>query len=128
MPLIQPDTSQAGDFGPIPPNTYPAKINDVEVTTSKSGGNPMIVAHMEVMVDGKPRTRKAYLVITGEGAYGFDQLLRATGFEKEADAYKEGKGAAFDSDLLKGQSLNVVIESDTYNNQLRDKIQSFLKA
>lgn len=128
MPLISPDTSQAADFGPIEPGTYPAKITEVESTTSKSSGNPMIVVHLDINVNGKSRIRKAYLVITGEGAYGLDQLLRAVGFESDADNFKNGKGGSFDTDNLVGQDVNVVIESDTYQGQMRDRVQSFLKA
>jgi hypothetical protein len=131
MPVVNPDTSAAQEMTAIPAGTYKAKIVEVTFETSKSAGNPMIVPKFEVMVDGKPRTRKAYLVITGEGAYGFDQLLRSTGFDTVADQYKVKDGAAkpaFDTDQLIGQELNVVIEAETYNNQLRDKIKSYLKA
>src|SRR5687768_6997978 len=130
MPLINPDTSAASEQSAIPPNTYKAKIVDVAFEHAKSSGNPMIVPKFEVDVEGKKRPRKAYLVITGEGAYGFDQLLRATGFDEVADKYKakEGDKPEFNTDDLIGQELNVVIEADTYNGQLRDKIKSFLKA
>jgi Protein of unknown function (DUF669). len=131
MPIVNPDTSAAADMGPIEPGTYPAKITEVEYKTSKSSGNPMIVPKFEIQVgDGKARTRQAYLVITGEGAFNFDQLLRATGFEDLADQFKakDGPKPDFDTDELIGQELMVVIESDTYNGQLRDKIRSYLRA
>lgn len=129
MPVVNPDTSQAVEMTAIPPGTYQAKIVDCTFETSKSGGNPMIVPKFEVMVDGKVRTRKAYLVITGEGAYGFDSLLRATGFTDIADQFKVegGEKPGFDTDQLIGQEVNLVIEADTYNNQLRDKIKSYLR-
>lgn len=130
MPIINPDTSNVTGMEAIEPGTYPAKITDVEYKTSKASGNPMIVAKFNVMVEGIERPRLAHLVITGEGAYGFDQLLRATGFEEQADAYKskDGDKPDFDTDDLIGQELNVVIESDTWQGQLRDKIRSYLKA
>lgn len=130
MPIVNPDTSNISDQGPIDAGTYSAKITEVEYKTSKSSGNPMIVPKIAVMVDGKARPRQAYLVITGEGAYGFDQLLRATGFDDVADKYKAkgGEKPDFDTDDLIGQEFMVVIEADTYNGQLRDKIKSFLKA
>lgn len=129
MPVVNPDTSAAQEMSAIEPGTYKARIADVEFKTSKSAGNPMIVPKIMVNVDGKERPRSAYLVITGEGAYGFDQLLRATGFDELADKYKnkEGEKPEFDTDELIGQELNVVIEADTYNGQLRDKIKSFLR-
>src|SRR5437867_4389910 len=88
MPLISPDTSDALDMAPLAPGTYKAKIIDVEVKSSKAG-NPMIVPKFELVVDGKRRVRNAFLVINGEGAYGFDQLLRACKFGAVADAYKD---------------------------------------
>ena len=56
--------------------------------------------------------------------------MRATGFDELAEKFKakEGDKPEFDTDDLIGQELNVVIESDTYNGQLRDKIKSFLRA
>ena len=128
MPVVNPDTSEAS--GAIEPGTYKARITDVEFKNSKSSGNPMIVPKFEVDVNGKARPRQAYLVITGEGAYGFDQLLRATGFDELADKFKskEGEKPEFNTDQLIGQELNVVVEADTYNGQLRDKIKSFLRA
>jgi hypothetical protein len=131
MPVVNPDTSAAQEMTAIEPGTYKARITEVEFKTSKSAGNPMIVPKFMVQVgDGKERPRSAYLVITGEGAYGFDQLLRATGFDDLADKYKakEGEKPNFNTDDLIGQELNVVIEADTYEGKLRDKIKSFLRA
>jgi len=130
MPVVNPDTSAAQEMSAIEPGTYKARITEVEFKNSKSSGNPMIVPKFAVNVDGKERPRSAYLVITGEGAYGFDQLLRATGFDELADKFKakEGDKPEFDTDDLIGQELNVVVEADTYNGQLRDKIKSFLRA
>lgn len=129
MPIIQPDTSGMMEQGAIEPGTYPAKIIDVEFQNSKSSGNPMIVPKIEITVEGKPRTRKAYLVITGEGAFNFDQLLRATGFGDTADQLKDPSvqpKPEFDTDELIGQEMQVIVEADTYNGQLRDKIRGYL--
>lgn len=130
MPIINPDTSNVTPMEAIPSGTYPAEITAVEFKTSKSG-NPMIVVDFGVEVDGKARTRKSYLVITGEGAYGFDQLLRSTNFDDLADQFKDKNVQPkpdFDTDLLIGQRVNVVIEPNVYNGELRDQIKSFLKA
>lgn len=130
MPVVNPDTSAAQEMSAIEPGTYQARITEVEFKNSKSSGNPMIVPKFAVKVGDKERPRSAYLVITGEGAYGFDQLLRATGFDELADKFKakDGDKPEFDTDDLIGQELNVVVEADTYNGQLRDKIKSFLRA
>lgn len=128
MPIVNPDTTQAQELSAIEPGTYKAKITAVEAQTAQKSGNPMIVVTFEVDVAGKTRTRKAYLVIVGEGAFGFDQLLRATKFNDLADRLKAGEKVPFNTDDLVGQELNVVVESDTYNGQLRDKIRSYLAA
>ena len=129
MPVIQPDTSAATEMAAIEPGTYPAKVVSVEYKMSKSG-NPMIVPKFEITVEGKNRTRNAYLVITGEGAYGFDQLLRATGFSEQADQYRDPQQAnpPFDTDDLVGCELQVVVDTEMYQNQKRDTIKSYLKA
>lgn len=132
MPLIKPDTSAAQGMGTIEPNTYPAKITGVEFSTSKKG-NPMIVPTFEISVGAETRTRKSYLVITGEGAYGFEQLLRACHFDAQADAYADksvplADKPEFNTDDLIGQELNVVIDHQSYNGELRDYIRNYLRA
>lgn len=132
MPIIQPDTSAAEDMSQIEPGTYRAKIVACEVKTSKEKGTPMIVPKLEVVVVAgqKPRTRYAYLVTEGPGAGGFDQLLRATHFDKLADQLKDPSVSPkppFDTDQLVNQELQVVVTEEIYNNQKRDRINSFLK-
>lgn len=129
MPLIQPDLSEVDK--PLDPGTYKAKIASVDYKTSKAG-NPMIVVKFEIGVETpkgtKVRTRQAYLVITGDGAFNFEQLLRACHFDDVANALKSGAGPSFDTDELLGQEVNLVIESDVYNGNPTDKITAYLKA
>lgn len=132
MPIINPDTSAMLDMGPIAPGTYLAEIVKVDYGNSKSG-NPMIAPNFAITVErGKePRPRKAYCVIQGEGSYNFDQLLRACGFHAMADVYKDPSVQPkpdFDTDQLVGQRVNVVIEPNMYNGEMRDQIKSFLPA
>ena len=131
-PLIKPDLSDADSFGPIEEGTYPAKIESVEYKTSGKG-NPMIVPKFAVTVDGKVRKRNAYLVIVGEGAYGFSQLLRACHFDDLATAYGDksiplDQKPEFNTDDLVGQELNVVIGQQLYNGEMRDQIKNYLRA
>jgi len=130
MPIIQPDLTEVKDMGPIEPGVYRAKILSVDSQTSQKG-NPMIVPQMEIQVPGQePKTRKAYLVITGAGAYGFSQLLRACGFDQLADQYEDKSLATkppFDTDDLVGQELQVQIEGNLYNGQMRDQIAGYVK-
>lgn len=132
-PLIKPDLSNASDFTNLDPNTYPAKIVGCEYQMSKKE-NPMIVPEFEITVPGtdKRAKRKAYLVISGEGAYGFGQLLRATNFDQLAAAYSNkeiplSEKPEFNTDDLIGQELNVVIDHQMYNGQPRDYIKTYLK-
>lgn len=129
MPIIQPDTSQAQEMGAIEPGTYPAKIVAVEYKVSKTG-TPMIVPKFEVTVEGKARTRNAYVVITGPGSFNFDQLLRACGFDAIADQYRDPAQANpdFDTDSLIGIELQVRVDNELYNGSMRDNIKSYAKA
>lgn len=130
MPIINPDTSNMLDMSAIEPGTYPAEITAVDFKSSKAG-NPMIVVDFGVSVNGKVRPRKAHIVIQGEGSYNFDQLLRATGFHQLADQYKDpavNPKPSFDTDQLVSQKVNVVIEPNLYNNEMRDQIKSYLPA
>lgn len=133
MPIIQPDTSQAEDMSQIEAGTYKAKVVGCEVKNSKEKGTPMIVPKLAITVPGqpKPRTRYAYLVTEGAGAGGFDQFLRACHFDKIADQLKDpavSPKPAFDTDQLINQELQVVVTEEIYQNQKRDRVQSFLKA
>lgn len=130
-PLIKPDLSDADSFGPIEPGTYPAKIESVDFKTSGKG-NPMIVPKFTIEVNGKNRKRNSYLVISGEGAYGFSQLLRACHFDEIAQAYGDksiplDQKPEFNTDDLVGQELNVVIDHQLYNGEMRDTIKNYLK-
>lgn len=125
-PLIEPDLTEVDK--PLEPGTYKAKIASVDYKTSKAG-NPMIVPKFEITLpSGKVRTRQAYLVITGDGAFNFEQLLRACHFDDVANALKAGQKAPFDTDELVGQEVNLVFDSDVYNGQPTDKITAYLKA
>lgn len=118
------------EMGAIEPGTYPAEITAVDYKQSKAG-NPMIVVDFGIQVGESVRPRKSYLVITGEGAYNFDSLLRACGFGQLADQYKDKNvqpKPSFDTDQLIGQRVNVVIEPNLFNGEMRDQIKSYLPA
>lgn len=130
-PMIKPDLTDADSFGPIEPGTYPAKIETVEYKTSGKG-NPMIVPKFAIDVNGKTRKRNSYLVIIGEGAYGFSQLLRACHFDELAAAYGDksiplDQKPEFNTDDLQGQELNVVVDHQLYNGEMRDSIRNYLR-
>lgn len=136
MPVLQPDTSQAQDFTtPIEPGTYHARIVSCEAKKSKQG-NSMIVPKFEItLADGKTRSRQSYLVIVGEGAMGFDQLLRAVHMTELADQLRDPSVSpkpSFDTNSLIGQELQVVIEPNIYKpeggqEQKRDQISGYLR-
>lgn len=129
MPIINPDTSMAQDMSAMEPGTYPGRIVEVDARTSKQG-NPMIVPKVEIDYQGKTRTRLAFVVTSGEGSFGFDQLLRACGFDELADQYRDPSqpNPDFDTDSLVGQEVQVVIDQQLYNNEMRDSIKSWLKS
>jgi hypothetical protein len=141
MPILTPDTSAAQDFSkPIDEGTYPARIIKCEARKSRKG-NEMIVPTFEVKVNanGQTRNKDAFLVIAGEGAMGFDYLLRAAGFSDLADAYRDPSvqpKPPFDTDSLIGRECQVVIEHQRYvpegkteaDAELRDSIKTFLRS
>jgi len=135
MPVLNPDTSQAEDYGtPIEPGTYPARIVECPGGQSKKG-NPVIRPKFKIKVGDGERTRVSHLVITGEGAMGFDGLLRAARMSELADAYRDKAlktKPPFNTDSLIGVELQVVIGPNLYHNETtgqdekRDQIDSFL--
>lgn len=144
MPVIQPDTSEMVDLSPIPEGTYEAKILEAPSQISKSEKRtPMIVPKFEITVPGreKPATRKAFIPTAGEGASGFDMLLRACHFDELADQYKDknvNPKPSFDTDTLIGQELMVIIAPELYQRQdaagnavgepeVRDRIKGYFK-
>jgi hypothetical protein len=125
MPIIEPDF---GDLdSPMEPSTYKAKIIDVESRNSKAG-NPGIIPTLEVQYGDKTKTRDVWVNITGKGAFMYERLLRATGFDDVANALKAGQRAPFDTDKFLGQELLVAVENELYNGQVQDKITNFMKA
>lgn len=127
MPIIEPDTSEVKEYTPLDPGVYVAKIVACEFKTSKSG-NPMIVPEFEITSGGGTRKKRSYLVITGQGAYGFDSLLRSVGFTEQADKMKAGEKVPFDTDDLIGLSCNLQMDQEAYNGQMQDVIKGYLPA
>lgn len=130
MPILTPDTSSAQDFSRIDLGTYRAKIGKVESQQSKKG-NPMIVPTFLLTVNNMEREVESFLVITGKGAMGFDKLLRAAGFGELADKYRDASvqpKPPFDTDALVGKVVNVVIDHQMYEGELRHTISTYLPA
>lgn len=130
MPL-QPDTAEAADLmSPIPNGTYKAVIREAKVDTSKAG-NEGLRLKVGVEVNGTERTRTSWVNVSGKGAIGFDQLLRACHMDDLADIYVSKDRVtkpAFDEQTLVGQNVQVVIDQQLYEGQMRDQIKSWLKA
>lgn len=130
MPIVTPDTSQAEDLSPIDPGTYPASIVSCDTQKGKEKGTLMIVPKFEVTVSGKIRKRTAYVVCEGAGSWNFDQLLRACHMDELADQFHDPNvipKPAFDTDVLIGQELHVVIDENLYQGQKRDQITGYLR-
>lgn len=133
MPMITPDTSDALDMSPIPPGTYLAKVTNAETGISKAQ-NPKVVVHLDITVPGRRNVmkRQAHLAIAGQGSGGFDQMLRASGFEALAEQYRDPQAPnpPFNTDDLIGKEFNVVIESgiNPTTGGKNDNIQTYLKA
>lgn len=129
MPIIEPDLSEVKDFQPWDPGVYAGKIVEVDFQTSKKSGNPMIVPNFEVRNnDGDTRKMKTWMVVTGEGAYNFESLLRAVGLHDVADRMRGGEKIAFDTDELIGLELNIQVEQEAYNGRMQNKVAGFLAA
>lgn len=126
MPIINPDTSEVKELLPLEPGVYPATIAATEFKTSKAG-NPMLVVTFEILHDDVVRKRNSYMVITGEGAYNFDSLLRAVGLDDYADRLKAGSKEPFDTDTLHGLELMVQVEQEAYQGRMVDSVRGFLK-
>jgi hypothetical protein len=129
--MLTPDTAEGTDLlAPIKPGTYPASITAATPKVSKKGSG-MVEVKVTISVNGKEKKRTANVVVSGPGAAGFDQLLRATNFDKLADTYKDPTiqpKPDFDEQTLVGQSVNVVVDHQMYNNETRDQIKGWLKA
>lgn len=127
MPLIRPNLSDVTELAALEEGTYPGRIVEITFKESK-GGNPMIVVKWAIMHEDKERSRTGYHVITGQGAFMFDQLLRASGFADIADAYKNDPANApeFDTDRLIGCEANVNMTNDIYQGRKTDNISGYL--
>lgn len=139
MPILMPDTSEAEDLTPSVPGTYRAVISKVGSQKSKEKQNDMVVPTYSFTapplnpdpITGKQEPRKvnrrSFLNITGPGSFGFDQLLRTTGNDKIADEIKAHPGQVpFDTDLVQGKEVQVIITNGLYNNKITDNVDSIL--
>lgn len=141
MPIITADTSQATDFEASQPGTYLAKIvNEIPAQGKPKEGNPKGTPGLKVeleftaprLADNEVRvvTRTAWLPTAGKGTFGLDQLLRCTGNKDTADRIKAAAGSpiSWDTDIIHGKTVNVIISNQPYNNKLSDQVESFLPA
>lgn len=122
MPLITPNFSEVPK--PLDAGTYPGRILSAVPGVSKSG-NEKVVVKAEINADGKVVEREAHLPISGKGARSFLRLLRACGFEAEADRMAAGEEVPFDTDALAGQDVMCVIGTELYNGELQDRLEGF---
>lgn len=136
MPIINADTSQATDFEASVPATYRARIiNEIPAQGKPKPGNPTGTPGLKVelemtaprLADNEVRviTRTAWLPTAGKGTFGLDQLLRCTGNAEIADQIKAGN-SSWDTDVIHGKEVNVVMSNQPYNNKLSDQVESFL--
>jgi hypothetical protein len=125
--MIDPDLS---DIGAIEAGTYNAEILSATPGIAKSSGAPKLQVDFGVDYNGVNKKRSVHLPLKGAGAFGFNSLLRATGFAAYADSLKakDGVKTGFDETSLIGQHLMVTIESDIYNGEVTDKITGYLPA
>lgn len=141
MPIITADTSQATDFEASEPGTYLARIiNEIpavgKVKPGQTVGTPGLKVELEFsaprLSDKEVRTitRTAWLPTAGKGTFGLDQLLRCTGNKDLADSIKAAAGSPYswDTDVIHGKQVNVIISNQPYNNKLSDQVESFLPA
>ena len=128
MAVIQPRTQDMVDLTPLDPGTYKGRITSVTEGESKAGNPKIVVKFAVTTADGKTRPRTAHIATTGEGAWNFDQLLRACHMENIANQLKAGEDIPFDTDALLEQELNLVMDHQLYQGQTRDQITSYLKA
>lgn len=129
-PIVTPDTTQMVNMGPIDPGTYKAKVKACGAQKGKEKGTNMIVPEFEVQVGEDVRPRTAYICIEGKGAWNFDQFLRAVHMDALADQYADPNvqpKPPLDTDIFVGQELQVVIEPNMYQGQLRDQITGYLR-
>lgn len=127
MGIIYPNLKDVKEFVRIEDGTYPAKITEVQAGVSKAG-NPKVTVKHDVNVEGEVRPRTSDLAISGAGAGQFEQLLRACGKDEFADKLRAGEGLPFDTDELVGMDVQVIVGSEMYQNELRDRIKGYLRA
>jgi hypothetical protein len=127
MPVVQPDTTQSA---PLEEGTYRAKIKSCDVAKSRQKGTNMIVPVFEIITgDGDTTELTSYLVIEGRGTFGFDALLRACHMDELANVFmnKDAEHPPFDTDVLLGQELLVVVTAGEYDGRPTANISNYLK-
>lgn len=128
-PVITPDTREAEDMTTQEPGTYKARIESVEPTKSKEKQQQMIIVKCKATKgDGSHFTRNCYVMCEGKGAGNFEQLLRACKLDALADTLRTSGPQPFDTDVLVGQEVMIILDHEEYKGQMRDRINGFLRA
>ena len=126
MPIVQPDTSSVQN---TEPGTYPASITGIVVDTSQKG-DAMLRLVFEVNANGKMKNMNDIVMLEGRGVFKLIDLLRAIDQEDLANTYVDPASdmPPFDTDILQGAELEVVVDTEMYEGRARDAIQRYLKA
>ncbi len=95
-----------GDFDtPVPIGVYPAKIDSLAEDTSKSSGNPMLVAIYKISNgDWKGRLLWDYIVLSDAAAWKLKQFVEAVGLKNKG---------SLDTKKLVGTSVRVRVRHDS---------------
>ena len=128
MPVYDPSGYEPGEDkgGAIPPGEYVVTVGDVECTTSKSSGNPMIKIEFDVVEPEKYNTRKLwdYFVTTEDMVWKLGQFCQC------ADRL-----AAFDTDAvaevwaaLRGATCRAEVKHEQWDGAPSAKIKRYLPA
>lgn len=123
MSFLKVNHEQASDlqFEMIAEGEYEAIISDVELTESKSSGNPMLKLTVTVRNDVKQPHKKQklwdYLVASEKAMFKFHQVAKAVGLPngKDFKSIEEFRNAI----LFKAVRINVVHEENEYQGEKR---------
>ena len=129
MPIFQLDLSDAQSLKPIPDDTYPAEVK--EINGPHQGDKAMYATAIIAISDGDFEGRKFYhnMPVEGQGAGIFiDFVNKVQGTDYDVDDMEE---LEVDPEDLVGASIAIVTKTEEYpkdSGEMRSSIKKLLSA
>jgi hypothetical protein len=125
LPKIRVDFSKVQSYDVLPEGGYPAVLEETEVRSSNSSDYPYVNWQFKITT-GEHAGRKQWLMTSTSpnAAWALRAALAALGETDESIVGSNEQGVDIDPDDYLGRECVINVIQETYNNELRNKIEN----